>query len=532
MRRAARWWIVFAACNLVVVAALVRTSAVVVALERSELQARAETDYQESLRLALWRMDSWLSLFLAREAARPSPPLELDSEFLLLSFEVDSRGGVSSPQKGAAAFERFLPYLRAEAVRAAVARADSLVDAKPGSPERPDSDSAWFEAQQAKSRNEFDARVACAVPRPPGADSAGRQVVAWLDGSGTPAEPALAFLRRMETRGEERFQGFVFDWPRLRERLLFEIRDLFPAADLERATAAATPANALGQGLANIPVVLRTPPTIAVAAAGITAGRAALGLAWVAVIGAMVAVGATLRKSIDLGERRRRFVSAVTHELRTPLTTFQMYSEMLADGVVRTEEQRMVYLRTLKEESRRLSAMVVNVLSHARLEERRGPRHVESLSLTSLIERVRPPLERRAEAAGMTLDIETIGSVAAPLTVDPDAIGQILANLVDNAAKYARGGESATISLHASAPNGSLVLTVRDHGPGVPSEQSRAIFAPFERGGRDSADPIPGVGLGLALSRGLARDMGGDLTLDATSGRGASFRLVLPARPA
>jgi signal transduction histidine kinase len=245
----------------------------------------------------------------------------------------------------------------------------------------------------------------------------------------------------------------------------------------------------------------------------------------------MVAVGATLRKSIDLGERRRRFVSAVTHELRTPLTTFQMYTEMLADGVVRTEEQRLVYLRTLKEESRRLSAMVANVLAHAQLEERRGPRHLESLTLESLIERVRPPLERAAASSGMTLDIGTAGSSAEALTVDPDAIGQILANLVDNAAKYARGGEPATISLLASARDGSLVLTVRDHGPGVPGEQARAIFAPFERGGRDSADPIPGVGLGLALSRGLARDMGGDLTLDAASGCGASFRLVLPARP-
>jgi signal transduction histidine kinase len=405
-----------------------------------------------------------------------------------------------------------------------------LVDAKLRSPERPDSNASWFDIQLVKSKNEFDARVACTVPRPPGADSAGRQVVAWLD-SKAPAEPVLAFVRRLETGGEERFSGFVLDWPRLRDRLLFEIRDLFPAASLDRATAVAPSADALGLGLANIPVVLRTPPPAAVSAAGITAARAALGLAWLAVIGAMVAVGATLRKSIDLGERRRRFVSAVTHELRTPLTTFQMYTEMLADGVVRTEEQRLVYLRTLKEESRRLSAMVANVLAHAQLEERRGPRHLESLTLESLIERVRPPLERAAASSGMTLDIGTAGSSAEALTVDPDAIGQILANLVDNAAKYARGGEPATISLLASARDGSLVLTVRDHGPGVPGEQARAIFAPFERGGRDSADPIPGVGLGLALSRGLARDMGGYLTLDAASGCGASFRLVLPARP-
>jgi signal transduction histidine kinase len=170
------------------------------------------------------------------------------------------------------------------------------------------------------------------------------------------------------------------------------------------------------------------------------------------------------------------------------------------------------------------------VLSHAGLEERRGPRHVEAVSLESLIERVRPPLERAAASAGMTLDVGTDGSGASPLTVDPGAIGQILANLVDNAAKYARGAMPATIALDAAVRDGSLVVTVRDHGPGVPGERAKAIFAPFDRGGRDSADPIPGIGLGLALSRGLARDMGGDLTLDAATGRGASFRLVVPSR--
>jgi len=528
VRRSVRFWLVFGACSLVVVAALSRMSAVVVQLERSELKARAETDYQESLRLAMWRMDSWLSLVLAREAVRPSA-VPLDSEFLLLRFEVDSHGAVTSPQS-ASVFEPVLPYLQPEALRAAVVRADTQVNAKQGSPERPDREASWFDAQLGKSKNEFDARVACAVARPPGADSAGRQVVAWLDAPML-AEPVLAFVRRTETDGGEGFSGFVLDWPGLRERLLFEIRDLFPEASLERAPAVAPPDDELGLGLANVPVVLRTPPPAAVLAPGITAGRAALGLAWLAVVGAMVAVGVTLRKSIDLGERRRRFVSAVTHELRTPLTTFQLYTEMLADGVVRTEEQRLVYLRTLKEESRRLSAMVANVLAHARLEDRRGPRHVESLSLESLIERLRPPLERAASASGMTLEVGTAASAADPLTVDPDAIGQILNNLVDNAAKYARGAEPPTISLHASAQNGSLVLTVADHGPGVPGDQARAIFAPFERGGRDSADPIPGIGLGLALSRGLARDMGGDLTLDPATGKGASFRLVLPARP-
>jgi len=244
---------------------------------------------------------------------------------------------------------------------------------------------------------------------------------------------------------------------------------------------------------------------------------------------AAVAVGATLRKSIDLGERRRRFVSAVTHELRTPLTTFQMYSEMLADGLVTNEDKRQQYLLTLKDESQRLSAMVANVLEHARLEERGGSHRFESMNLNVLLTRLKPPLARRVESTPMALEVEIDGPGDTPLSVDAEAIGQILGNLVDNAAKYANGTASPTIHLGAAAANGSLVLTVRDHGPGIPREQARSVFDPFERGGRDPADPVPGVGLGLALARGLARDMGGELTLESPSDGGARFRLELPA---
>jgi len=70
---------------------------------------------------------------------------------------------------------------------------------------------------------------------------------------------------------------------------------------------------------------------------------------------------------------------------------------------------------------------------------------------------------------------------------------------------------------------------VRDDGPGVPSSVQGSIFDPFERGGRDASDPAPGVGLGLALSRALAHDLGGRLTLEPSE-RGATFRLVLPLR--
>ena len=142
---------------------------------------------------------------------------------------------------------------------------------------------------------------------------------------------------------------------------------------------------------------------------------------------------------------------------------------------------------------------------------------------------LRPPLERLVASAKLALEVETGSPADTPLTVDPAAIGQILGNLVDNAVKYSCGPTPSRIRLGAATNNGSLILTVRDHGPGVPHDQASAIFAPFERGSGDRASPVPGVGLGLALARGLAREMGGDLTLESPSDGGALFRLELPA---
>ena len=78
--------------------------------------------------------------------------------------------------------------------------------------------------------------------------------------------------------------------------------------------------------------------------------------------------------------------------------------------------------------------------------------------------------------------------------------------------------------------DGALALCVRDHGPGVSPEHAKAIFNPFDRGARGRGDSTPGVGLGLALARGLARDLGGDLVLDPSSPDGACFKLTLPVR--
>ena len=279
------------------------------------------------------------------------------------------------------------------------------------------------------------------------------------------------------------------------------------------------------QRLAAVPVTVRAPPPAA-AVVGWTATRAQLGFVWLAALVALGAVGTTLRASMDLAERRGRFVSAVTHELRTPLTTFRMYAQMLADGMVTDPDQRAVYLRTLEAEAERLSALVTNVLAYAQLEGRGRPDRRERTTVDALLDRVTPPLARRADQDGVPLRVRHDGDAA--LEVDAETIEQVLFILVDNACKY--GATEAGVDVDVQVAGDQLRVDVRDHGPGVATDRARAVFEPFERGGRDEADPVAGIGLGLALARDLARALGGDLSLAEAGGAGACFRLRVPAR--
>jgi len=350
----------------------------------------------------------------------------------------------------------------------------------------------------------------------------------WLPHPDHADSVELVFVRKVEIGEGKLFQGFVVEWSELRKKLIAEASDLLPDAELVRVLPGASTAETSGPFLANIPVALVVPPAPATGVPLWTPTRTVLGLAWLLALAAATAVGITLHRSVELGERRRRFVSAVTHELRTPLTTFRLYSEMLADGFVEEEGQRREYLQTLKSESDRLSRMVENVLTHARLEEKGTATRTEAMTVERLLERVAPPLERQAEASGLVLRTrcETPGEPS--IEIDAGSVEQILQNLVENATKYGCNGESSPIELSAALRNGSLSVEVRDHGPGVPADQTDAIFVAFERGGRDSTDSQPGIGLGLSIARDLAHAMGGDVALVQVSGSGACFRLVIP----
>lgn len=356
----------------------------------------------------------------------------------------------------------------------------------------------------------------------------------------------LLLARRVVYGEQTLVQGCWLDWERLKQMLLAEVADLLPNAQLTPVLddTLATP----GRALATLPVRIRVanderrlPSTLVVATDKSSPSVAAeswspiqlsLMAAWGCLLVAMSAVGALLFGVVSLSERRGAFVSAVTHELRTPLTTFRMYAEMLAENMVPSAEQRQRYLETLRAEADRLAHLVENVLAYARLERGRHGTGLVTLRVDELLDRIVPRLADRANQVEMNLEVDADEAASqSQLHTDPTALEQILFNLVDNACKYAARAEDRRIRLRVEQAAGqSLRFRVIDHGPGIPAEQAKRLFRPFSKSDHEAARTAPGVGLGLALSRRLARILGGRLEMssDRPSGAGAEFVLSLP----
>ena len=224
---------------------------------------------------------------------------------------------------------------------------------------------------------------------------------------------------------------------------------------------------------------------------------------------------------------RVSFVNRVSHELGAPLTNIKLSLDLARDALPPDTAQTSVRrLDIAMEEASRLGRLVDNVLSFARSE--RGERKLQSVSfdpalLTGhVLDQFRPALERRGIA------VETSLAAGLSVTSAPDEFSQIAANLVSNVEKYAADGGWMQVSLEAR--NEAMVLTVSDHGPGIPAGDVERMFLPFERMASSLTEGVSGTGLGLAIARDLAGRMGGRITYrDGT--RGSIFEVSIPLQP-
>ncbi len=337
----------------------------------------------------------------------------------------------------------------------------------------------------------------------------------------------LLLARRVEVGGKELIQGCLLDWPAIDRELRAAIADMLPEARLLPVVRAA--AEDESRRSAVLPMRLEVGAVPALFDVALSPVKMSLVVAWSSLLLGAAAVALLLKGVLALSERRAAFVSAVTHELRTPLTTFRMYAEMLAEGMVPDEASRHRYLDTLRIEADRLTHLVENVLAYSRLERSKPGRRVGPIAADDLLATAGIRLADRAAQAGFELEVEADDAVRQTRVIaDAAAVEQILFNLVDNACKYAATAEDRQLHLEADAHGGWFYLRLRDHGPGIDSSRRRTLFQAFRKSAEDAAVSAPGVGLGLALCRRLARDMGGDLRYEPRS-RGACFTLSLKA---
>jgi signal transduction histidine kinase len=335
----------------------------------------------------------------------------------------------------------------------------------------------------------------------------------------------LLLARRVSISGRSVVQGCWLDWPKIKQALLSEVAELLPSVDLQPVRDSAE-AN-VHRLLATLPVQLIVPEAV-VSTPPWTPMRISLAVAWACLGLAAVASALLLRGVLGLSERRAAFVSAVTHELRTPLTTFQLYTDMLAQEMLPDPRKRSEYLQTLRAEADRLGHLVENVLSYARLERGRRSRPSEQVTVGQLVERCSQRFAERAAQARMEF-VREVEPSAAPqiLATDPGAVEQILFNLVDNACKYAARAADQRIHLRVTRDKDRIRFAVVDHGPGIAPDVRGRLFRPFCKSSQEAANSAPGVGLGLALSLRLARELGGRLEWDRQSSGGTMFVLTL-----
>jgi signal transduction histidine kinase len=222
--------------------------------------------------------------------------------------------------------------------------------------------------------------------------------------------------------------------------------------------------------------------------------------------------------------QRVSFVNHVSHELKTPLTNIRMYAELLQDSLDQSDEKAARHLDVVVSESVRLSRLINNVLTFGRQQRKslklRMSEEVVDRIVEAVIESFRPSLQSRG------VNIEFLPGAPDRVQADPDALGQIIGNLLGNVEKYAP--DSGTVQVESKQDKDTTTITVSDNGPGIPQAERENIFKPFFRLSSRVTDGVAGTGIGLSIARELARLHGGDLEMVST-GPGAVFRVTIHA---
>lgn len=216
---------------------------------------------------------------------------------------------------------------------------------------------------------------------------------------------------------------------------------------------------------------------------------------------------------------RREFTSNVSHELKTPLTSIYGVSDMMASGIVKSEDITGFAL-TIKEESSRLISLIDDIIKLSRLDESSVPTEMHDVDASEVASAVVSRLMPKAEAAGVNLNFEGESS---EINAVEYILDEIIYNVTENAIKYNREGGFVNVSVREE--NRKCIITVADNGIGIPQAERERIFERFYRIDKSHSKKIGGTGLGLSIVKHAVMYLGGYIELESEEGRGTVFTI-------
>ena len=223
---------------------------------------------------------------------------------------------------------------------------------------------------------------------------------------------------------------------------------------------------------------------------------------------------------------RRRLLADLGHEMRTPVATLDAYLEALEDGVATLDAPTTELLRA---QTRRLARLSEDIGTVSRAEEGQVQLDLRTVQPSTVVSAAIDSVAEAYETKGVRLDTDI--AVGLPqLSLDPERMGQVLGNLLDNALRHTPAGGTVTISAAASRRTGGVALSVADTGEGIPAEHLAHVFERFYRvdTARDRAHG--GSGIGLAIAKAFVEAHGGQLSATSSgTGQGSTFRILLLA---
>ena len=237
-------------------------------------------------------------------------------------------------------------------------------------------------------------------------------------------------------------------------------------------------------------------------------------------------VGTDITQAKEVSRLKDEFVGLISHELRTPLSSILGYLELLRDDDdAPLSEEQLQYLAVAERNAHRLLRLVGDLLFTAQVSSGKFPLDISQVSLPDVVTNSFETARPTAAAAGVELVLELPG---VPVSVRGDALrlGQACDNLISNAVKFTPRGGKVTVSLGLSGED--AVITVRDTGLGIPASELDQLYARFFRASTATRNAVPGVGLGLTITKAIVTAHDGELDVESEEGVGTAFSLSLP----